>query len=75
MGSCFGNLRRFYDLTQIEGTLMWDEPHKAWDDTRNAIKDGGLNLLFGELLIAMNVTQGAWQGASFFGRGGLSRRQ
>ena len=50
----------------LEGTYMFDEPHKVWDDCRNAIQRSGLSRLLVALLMLCNISSGPWGGAAFF---------
>ena len=50
----------------LEGTYLFDEPHKVWDDAKNAIMRSGLGRLLVALLMLCNLSSGPWGGSAFF---------
>ena len=59
-------LEWIYQAQGIRGSLHNDDCHRQWNNSRNAIRDAGLETALIEGIAAMSCHQGPWHGNSFF---------
>jgi hypothetical protein len=55
-----------YQAQGIRGSLHHDDCHRQWNNSRNAIREAGLETALIEAIAAMSCHQGPWHGNAFF---------